>query len=155
MKRYFWASLLIATTNFLANGQSIRDVLNPTLTNPAIANYNNQNVLLNTTEISNGLDFFPITNNLAYFTEFSKVNASFSNYAYSSQYLSSWGQNFSFSKGLNLGKGNLNIGLGGIVGNTSINDSIAVPFKYETRLGYSLNFGVKLSNWVPPNRTRI
>lgn len=88
------------------------------------------------------MDFFPITNNLAYFTKFGKVNASLSNYAYASQYLSSWSQNLSFSKGINLAKGTLNIGLGGNVGNVSINDSNAIPFNYETRIGYALNFGI-------------
>jgi len=45
MKKLVWASLLAFATTFWAEGQSISDILNPTLANPAIANYNEQNVL--------------------------------------------------------------------------------------------------------------
>jgi hypothetical protein len=145
MKKLF--SLLSLSFAFLisANAQSFLEIHNPVLGNPAIANYNDGQTLLNTTELFHFKGQFSFTNNISYFSKIRDVNVSVSNLLHSYEHFKGYSQYVAFSKGFQLKKGELLVGAGAYLGKTNL-DFEALNITSDTiaysRLGYGLNIGV-------------
>ncbi|MGB0430224.1 MAG: hypothetical protein ACPGLV_07095 [Bacteroidia bacterium] len=144
MKKLF--SLLYVSFALIvsANAQSLFNIQNPVLSNPAIANYNHSNSILNITQIDNIPGSFAFGNNISYFTQIKSLNTSFTNNSYFSEYFNSYSQNVAVSKDITIAGGKLYFGASGYLASMSIKDENGSLFSKnaKSQLGYGLDLGL-------------